>query len=90
MYHATACYRYTRVVGNEWNEADGKPTQVDRARKVDVRTVIVSLDVAQLVVAAAILGIYGALVVRGSAVPSELNSALLVIVGVIVGKKLPS
>lgn len=59
-------------------------------RETHLRTTVVTVDVAQLVVSLTVLGIYAAaLILRGN-VPAELNSALFVVVGAVVAKRLPS
>lgn len=77
------------VSSDEVTQRDTTDAQLP-VRETHIRTTVVALDIAQLVVAALVVGIYGVvLILRGTA-PGELTSLVFVIVGAVVAKKLPS
>ena len=64
--------------------------RTEPVRKTDIRTTVVAVDLAQLIVSLVVVGIYGVVIIQRGNAPPELNSAMFAIIGALVGRKLPS
>lgn len=64
--------------------------RIEPVRKTDIRTTVVAVDIAQLLVSLVVIGIYGVVIIQRGNAPPELTSAMFAIIGALVGRKLPS
>lgn len=64
--------------------------RTEPVRQTNIRTTVVAVDIAQLLVSLVVVGIYGVVIIQRGNAPPELNSAMFAIIGALVGRKLPS